>query len=245
MLDSIIDCDRQIVFSRARERRQIAPSPGCSCLPWKCVCVYLVLERDIPFFLSLCSKKKREREKNKCEMLCARARACVRVEHTCYEVAARRGLRNNPSVISISKPHLCVWLNMKSQLPLLAFVDHLMPNLAKKKKALPFFFCVRACMRRHTAIFQIMKLFWQSGILHPKGFGLCQRTLHTHTGSCALIHTRASYSFGALLAAESFESESYPTLSGPSVCALTLEREGLKWETLAGELFSERCKTLN
>ena len=39
---------------------------------------------------------------------------------TCYEVTARRGLRNNPSKINISKPHLCVWLT--SNLWILFFV---------------------------------------------------------------------------------------------------------------------------
>lgn len=199
MLDSIIDGDRQIVFSHERGRRQIAQSLGCSCLPWKCVCVYLVLERerDIPFFLSLRSKKKRERKKSvRCS---APGRACVCVEHTCYEVTARRGLRNNPSVISISKPHLCVWLNMKSQLPPphdpptttlpLAFVEQLMPNLVKKKRRYPFF--LRACVRTRTAIFQIMKLFFgKVAYCTQKVLVLCQRTLRTRTGSCALIHPR-------------------------------------------------------
>lgn len=50
---------------------------------------------------------------------------------TCYEVTARRGLRNNPSKINISKPHLCVWLNVQSQFPLLSFYARPMPNLTK------------------------------------------------------------------------------------------------------------------
>lgn len=240
MLDSIIDCDRQIVFSRERERRQIAPSPGCSCLPWKCVCVYLVLERDIPFFLSLCSKKK-ERVKKKCEMLCAWA--CVRVEHTCYEVAARRGLRNNPSVISISKPHLCVWLNMKSQLPLLAFVEQLMPNLAKKKKkngiTLFFVACVDA-----PPYFKLWNCFGKSGILHPKGFGLCQRTLHTHTGSCALIRTRPP-----LRSAPCSPPKVLIRILSDSIGPFCLHfhpgKKRFEVRNFSSELFSERCETLD
>lgn len=72
VLDNIIYCDRQIVFSRERARQQIARGPGCSCLPWKCVCVYLLLERCTSFsFLQFDQKK--TKTKNKCDILCVDA----------------------------------------------------------------------------------------------------------------------------------------------------------------------------
>lgn len=78
MLDNLIYCDRQIVFSRERARQQIAQGPGCSCLPWKCVCVYLLLERGISLPSPSCTKKKKKEKENKDEILCVDAMHAVK-----------------------------------------------------------------------------------------------------------------------------------------------------------------------
>lgn len=63
MLDNIIYCDRQIVFSRQRARQQIVQGLACSCLPWKCVCVYLLLETGISFPSHGYTTKKKKKKK--------------------------------------------------------------------------------------------------------------------------------------------------------------------------------------
>lgn len=167
---------------RLRRARAVPVCPGN-------VFVFILCLRETFLSFSPSVPKKREGEKKKCEMLCARA--CVRVEHTCYEVAARRGLRNNPSVISISKPHLCVWLNMKSQLPLLAFVEQLMPNLAKKKKQKEknLFFCVRACVDTHGHISNYETVLAKAAYCTQKGL-VCVSAHFIRTLAAALESIR-------------------------------------------------------
>lgn len=90
------------------------------------MCLCLSFARARHSFLSLSVTKKETHIFRR-----AAPRVCVCVCDTCYEVTARRGLRNNPSKINISKPHLCVWLNVQSQFPLLSFYARPMPNLTK------------------------------------------------------------------------------------------------------------------
>lgn len=105
VLDNIIYCDRQIVFSRERVRQQIAQGPGCSCLPWKCVCVYLLLERGISF-------PSRSYTKKKCETLCVDAVHAMKSvpgeasERNQYQQTARLLASMQPNLMKLHLLHL-------------------------------------------------------------------------------------------------------------------------------------------
>lgn len=145
------------MFSREHDRQQIALSPGCSCLPWKCVCVYLLLERGISFFLPLLPKTNGRARTHtflgKLFCTCAFG-AC----DTCCEVAARRGLRNNPTKINISKPHLYVWLKIQSQFPLF----HFLCTAEAKPHETEFTRKPKVCVYAHCDIFWNYIIVWQT-----------------------------------------------------------------------------------
>lgn len=111
-------------------------------------------------------------------------RAC----DTCCEVAARRGLRNNPTKINISKPHLYVWLKIQSQFPLF----HFLCTAEAKPHETEFTRRPKVCVYAHCDIFWNYIIVWQTLKLiffPPPGFDETVNP-HSNTLSNTLLRTQ-------------------------------------------------------